>query len=327
MSDPSTRMLRLLSLLQTHRFWEGPELARELTISERTLRRDVERLRSLGYPVDAARGTGGGYQLRAGQRLPPLLLDDEDAVAIAVGLRTAAVGTVQGIEEASVRALAKLEQVLPPGLHRRIAALQEAIVLAPRSGMPVDSAALVTISQACRDRERLRFDYVRKDGERADRTVEPHRLVSDHGRWYLVGWCLRRDDWRTFRVDRMTSPAVTGTRFVGRSLPRGQDAASYVRESMQSQPMRWEASIRVACAADALPSAATWWRGRVEPIDDESCRIRTSADDIEWLTVHLMFLDADYVVEGPPELVDHLRATAGRIGRGVASGRERSGGD
>ncbi|MFA4927737.1 MAG: YafY family protein [Patulibacter sp.] len=321
MSDPSTRMLRLLSLLQTHRFWEGPELAEELDVSERTLRRDVERLRGLGYPVDAARGTGGGYQLRAGQRLPPLLLDDEDAVAIAVGLRTAAVGTITGIEEASVRALAKLEQVLPPALHRRIAALQEAIVPTPKFGMPIDSATLVILGQACRDRERLRFGYVRKDGEQADRTVEPHRLVADHGRWYLVAWDVRRDDWRMFRVDRMSDPASTGTRFVGRSLPGGQDAGEYVRASMRDQPMRWEASIRVACAADALPSPATWWRGRVEPIDDASCRIRTSADNLEWLTVHLMFLEADYVVEGPPELAEHLRATAERIGRACGGGQ------
>ncbi len=319
MSDPSTRMLRLLSLLQTHRFWEGAELAAELDVSERTLRRDVERLRSLGYPVDAARGTGGGYQLRAGQRLPPLLLDDEDAVAIAVGLRTAAGGTISGIEEASVRALTKLEQVLPPALHRRISALQEAIVPVPRYGMPVESAALVTISQACRDRERLRFGYVRKDGDRADRTVEPHRLVSDHGRWYLVAWCLRREDWRMFRVDRMTSPSSTGTRFVGRTLPGGVDAAAYVRASMQRQPMRWEASIRVLTDADSLPREVTWWRGRVEPIDDASCRIRTSADNLEWLTVHLMFMDCDYVVEGPPELVEHVRAAGKRMARACGS--------
>lgn len=315
MSDPSARMLRLLSLLQTHRFWEGGELAGELDVSERTLRRDVERLRGLGYPVDAARGTGGGYQLRAGQRLPPLLLDDEDAVAIAVGLRTAAGGTISGIEEASVRALTKLEQVLPPALHRRISALQEAIVPVPGFGVAIDSAVLVVLGQACRDRERLRFGYRRKDGEEADRTVEPHRLVSDHGRWYLVAWDLRREDWRMFRVDRMTAPASTGTRFVGRSLPGGQDAASYVRASMQSQPMRWEASIRVLTDADSLPREATWWRGRVEPIDDASCRIRTSADNLEWLTVHLMFLDCDYVVEGPPELVAHVRTAAERMGR------------
>ncbi len=319
MSDPSTRMLRLLSLLQTHRFWEGGELADELGVSERTLRRDVERLRSLGYPVDAARGTGGGYQLRAGQRLPPLLLDDEDAVAIAVGLRTAAGGTIAGIEEASVRALTKLEQVLPPTLHHQIAALQEAIVPVPKFGMPVASAALVTISQACRDRERLRFGYVRKDGEQADRTVEPHRLVSDHGRWYLVAWDLRREDWRMFRVDRMTSPTSTGTRFVGRSLPGGQDAASYVRESMQNQPMRWEASVRVQTPAESLPQEVSWWRGRVEPIDDQSCWIRTSSDNLEWLTVHLMFMDCDYVVEGPPELIEHVRATAERMGRACGS--------
>lgn len=319
MTDPSTRMLRLLSLLQTHRFWEGPELASELGVSERTLRRDVERLRGLGYPVDAARGTGGGYQLRAGQRLPPLLLDDEDAVAIAVGLRTAAGGTVSGIEEASVRALTKLEQVLPAALHRRIAALQEAIVPVPKHGMPVDAAVLVVIGQACRDRERLRFGYVRKDGEQADRTVEPHRLVADHGRWYLVAWCLRREDWRMFRVDRMTSPSVTGTRFAARSLPDGQDAASYVRASMRSQPMRWDASVRVLAPADALPREVTWWRGRVEPIDENSCRIRTSADNLEWLTVHLMFMDCDYVVEGPPELIDHVRKAAERMSRSCGS--------
>ncbi|WP_320672831.1 helix-turn-helix transcriptional regulator [Patulibacter defluvii] len=317
MSDPSSRMLRLLSLLQTHRFWAGPELAAELDVSERTLRRDVDRLRELGYPVDAARGAGGGYQLQAGSQLPPLLLDDDDAVAIAVGLRTAAGGSVAGIEETSVRALAKLEQVLPPKLRRRVSALQAAI--APSVGPPsaVDATVLAVIAQACRDQERLRFGYRRRDGEVGDRTVEPHRLVSLQRRWYLAAWDARRQDWRTFRVDRISDPAGSGSRFAPRRPPTG-DAVEYVRSSIRSMPARYEAVVTVEAAADAIPREVAWMRGEVEPIDDRSCRIRTRGDSLEWLTLHLAFLQHDYRIEGPPEFLAHVRERSARLARAAA---------
>src|SRR5690606_19930835 len=230
MANTSARMLRLLSLLQTHRYWPGRELAEKLAVSPRTLRRDVERLRELGYPVEASRGVAGGYQLQAGAALPPLLLDDDEAVAIAVGLRNAAGTAVAGIGEASVRALTKVVQVMPPRLRRRVDALQTYTVPAALgAGTTVDANALTVIAQACRDDERLRFGYRTRAGERASRLVEPHRLVSLGSRWYLVAWDTERHDWRTFRVDRLTEPAVTGVRFRPRELP-ASDAAQFVRD-------------------------------------------------------------------------------------------------
>src|SRR3954451_16275539 len=214
MANTSARMLRLLSLLQTHRYWPGGELADRLEVSSRTLRRDVDRLRDLGYPVDATRGAAGGYQLQAGAAVPPLLLDDDEAVAIAVGLRTAAAGAVGGFEETSVRALAKVIQLLPPRLRKRIDALRAVTPPGVFGGGPtLDAATLTTIAMACRSEERLRFDYTPRDGQAAARHVEPHRLVSLGRRWYLIAWDLDRADWRNFRVDRIAAPELSGTRF------------------------------------------------------------------------------------------------------------------
>src|SRR5919199_1036139 len=187
MANPSSRMLRLLSLLQTHRYWPGAELADRLEVSVRTLRRDVDRLRDLGYPVRAERGVAGGYQLQAGAAVPPLLLDDDEAVAIAVGLRSAAPGAVAGFEETSVRPLAKVIQLLPPRLRRRIDALQAATSPAVFGGGPtVDAATLTTLAMSCRGEERLQFDYRPREGEASTRYVEPHRMVSLGSRWYLI---------------------------------------------------------------------------------------------------------------------------------------------
>ncbi|MBO9534420.1 MAG: YafY family transcriptional regulator [Solirubrobacteraceae bacterium] len=321
MADPSSRMLRLLSLLQTHRFWLGEDLAGRLEVSERTLRRDVDRLRELGYPVAASRGVGGGYQLQAGSQLPPLLLDDEDAIAIAIGLRTAAGGNVEGMEEAAVAALTKLDQVLPPRLRTRVAALQESIApaLPMRPHQAVDLDVLTIVAQACRDEERLRFGYRRRDGEESERTVEPHRLVSLEGRWYLVAWDARRSDWRTFRLDRVQSPERTGSRCAKRKLP-GNNAAEYVRQSIRSMPAQWTAQVRVMAPASELRPEIAWLRGEVEDLGDGTCCITTSGDSLEWLSVHLGFLAAhDYRVEGPPELIEFVRADAGRRARAVGA--------
>src|SRR5438105_8151897 len=229
MSPTSSRLLEMLSLLQGRRDWPGNELADRLEVSGRTIRRDIERLRDLGYPVESLTGPAGGYRLRAGTAMPPLLLDDEEAIAIAVGLRTAARASVTGIEEAAVRALVKLEQVLPAHLRRRVAALGSATFTLPVAGPTVDPQHLTVIAAACRDSQCLRFGYHSRDGADSRREVEPHSLVNLGRRWYLVAWDRRREDWRTFRIDRLDRPASTGVRFAPRSLPAA-DAAAYVEE-------------------------------------------------------------------------------------------------
>jgi predicted DNA-binding transcriptional regulator YafY len=309
MANTSTRMLRLLSLLQTHRYWPGAELADRLEVSARTLRRDVDRLRELGYPVDAARGVAGGYQLQAGAAMPPLLLDDDEAVAIAVGLRTAAAGAVAGLEETSVRALAKVIQLLPPRLRRRIDALQAATSLGVLGGGPsVDATALTTIAMACRGEERLRFGYTTRDGEAATRLVEPHRLVSLGRRWYLVAWDLDRADWRSFRVDRLTGPALTGARFRPREIPGG-DAVAWVRDRLAVNPQRYAVSVLVQAAAERVRSVVGHW-GTVEQVTGETCRLRMSVDDLSWPVMVLGVVGADFTVESPDELHDRARAAA-----------------
>src|SRR5215218_2209561 len=235
MLETSARLLRLLSLLQARRDWTGPELAARLGVSPRTLRRDMDKLRGLGYPVDATPGTAGGYRLGAGAMLPPLLLDDEEAVAVAIGLRTAAGGTITGIEETSVRALAKLEQVLPSRLRHRVTALHAVTVPLSPGGAQVDPDTLTALAAACRDHQRLRFDYRSHDGTATVRITEPHRLVHTGRRWYLVAWDVERDDWRTFRVDRVTPRIPTGPRFAPRALP-DLDVGGYTSYAVSTAP-------------------------------------------------------------------------------------------
>ncbi|BCJ51750.1 DeoR family transcriptional regulator [Actinoplanes sp. NBRC 14428] len=329
MANTSARMLRLLSLLQTHRYWPGAELADRLEISPRTLRRDVDRLRDLGYPVDAARGVAGGYQLQAGAAVPPLLLDDDEAVAIAVGLRTAAAGAVAGFEETSVRALAKVTQLLPPRLRRRIDALRA--VTAPGvlgAGPVLDPASLTTIALACRGEERLRFDYAPRDGESAPRHVEPHRLVSLGRRWYLIAWDLDRGDWRSFRVDRLTNPALTGARFRPRDIPGG-DPVAWMRARMATVPSRYDVSVLIAAPATSVHGQVGQW-AVIEPVTADSCRLRMSVDDLGWPVMILGVVGADFTIESPPELHEHTRNVARTLLRAQpaqqgASGHPRAG--
>ncbi|OJF10381.1 helix-turn-helix transcriptional regulator [Couchioplanes caeruleus] len=316
MANTSARMLRLLSLLQTHRYWPGAELAERLEVSPRTLRRDVDRLRDLGYPVDAARGVAGGYQLQAGAAVPPLLLDDEEAVAIAVGLRTAAAGAVAGFEETSVRALAKVIQLLPPRLRRRIDALQAATAPAVPGGGPVlDATTLTTIAMACRGEERLRFDYRPRDGEGDTRHVEPHRLVSLGRRWYLIAWDLDRGDWRSFRVDRLTKPALTGARFRPRDIPGG-DPVAWMRTRLAGAPNRYDVSVLIGAPAEVVRRQVGHWAA-VEPVAERSCRMRMSVDDLGWPVMILGVLGADFTIESPPELHARARETAQALLRGA----------
>jgi predicted DNA-binding transcriptional regulator YafY len=313
----SARLLRLLSLLQARVDWSGPELAERLGVTARTVRNDVERLRGLGYPVHATPGVGGGYRLGAGAALPPLLLDDDEAVAVAVGLRTAANGTVTGIEETSVRALAKLEQVLPSRLRDRVAALHAATVeIGVRTGPTVDAQVLTAIADACRDHQRLRFDYRTHDGSPSVRSVEPHRLVHDRGRWYLVAWDTDRRDWRTFRADRIEPRTPTGPRFAPRDPPGG-DVATYLSRGVGSATWRCRARVTVhaaaAAAAGRLPPAVL-----VEAVDERTCIVDAGSDSPHMLAVYLGMLDADFEVREPPELVEQLRSLADRYRRATA---------
>ena len=312
MLETSARLLRLLGLLQTRRDWNGPQLAHELGVTTRTIRKDVERLRTLGYPVNAAPGVAGGYRLGAGASLPPLLLDDEEAIAVAVGLRTAgAGGGVAGIEETSLGALAKLEQVLPAHLHRRVRALHDTtIAIAPgRVAVPAD--VLTAIATAIRDRRRLRIDYEDFNGRAALRAVDPHRLVHTRGRWYLVAWDVDRDDWRTFRVDRMRPRAHSGPRFTRRGDPDG-DLRQYVERGLGSATWRYCARVKVHAPAAQIiarvPPAVI-----VEAIDEQTCFANVGSDSAHELAMWLSLLDANFDASHDPELALELRGVATRL--------------
>ncbi|WUI03239.1 YafY family transcriptional regulator [Spirillospora sp. NBC_00431] len=312
----SARLLRLLSLLQARRSWPGPELGERLGVSVRTVRRDVDRLRDLGYPVHATPGAAGGYGLEAGAAMPPLLLDDEEAVAIAVGLRAAAGGAVEGMGEASVRALAKLEQVLPSRLRRRVTALHAATtpLTGPPAGPAVDPETLTVLAAACRDGERVRFGYRDAGGEETGRLVEPYGLVSAGRRWYLVAFDTGRGAWRTFRADRVTGPRPTGVRCPPREPPAADAAAFVTRSLARSRPLQ-RAVLTVHASAAELTDRFRVTGAEVEPVDDHTCVLRTSADSLEWTALRIAYLDLDFDVQGPPELTARLAAMAARLTR------------
>jgi predicted DNA-binding transcriptional regulator YafY len=316
MPDTSARLLRLLSLLQARRDWTGTELAARLGVTTRTIRYDIDRLRGLGYPVDARPGVAGGYRLGSGGGLPPLLLDDEEAVAVAVGLRTAASGSVAGIEETSVRALAKLQQVLPSRLRHRVSAFQSHTLPVPSRGPRVDPDLLTMIASACRDRERLRFDYRTHAGAPSRRDVEPYRLVNHWQRWYLVAWDTGREAWRTFRADRIEPRPPPGPRFPPRALPSDQEIAVQVARGAGEAAWRYRAKVivhaRAAYVTDRLPIPVA-----VESLGEDRCVFEPGSDHPEMLALYLGLLDADFTVVDSPELVAALRKLAGRYRRAV----------
>jgi predicted DNA-binding transcriptional regulator YafY len=316
MLETSARLLRLLSLLQTRRDWTSGELATRLGVTTRTIRNDVDRLRGLGYPVEARPGVAGGYRLGAGGTLPPLLLDDDEAVAIAIGLRTAASGSIAGIEETSVRALAKLQQVLPSRLRHRVSSFQSHMLPMPSSGPQVDPDVLTVIASACRDHERLRFDYRTHSGAASQRSVEPYRLINDRRRWYLVAWDVDRDAWRTFRVDRIEPRTPAGPRFTPRALPPDREVTAQVARGVGEATWRYRARVIVH-------APATWVQGRLPiPVDVESlghdrCAFEPGSDHPQMLALYLGMLDADFEIVDSPELVDSLRKLASRYQRAV----------
>ncbi|HUC57640.1 MAG TPA: YafY family protein [Streptosporangiaceae bacterium] len=318
MLETSARLLRLLSLLQTPRDWTGTELAGRLGVSARTVRNDVGKLRDLGYPVVATRGPAGGYRLGAGAAMPPLLLDDEEAVAVAVGLRTAAGGAIAGIEETALRALAKLEQVLPSRLRSRVGSLQSVITPVPAAAGPlVDPDVLTAIAAACRSRERLRFSYLAHDGTPSDREAEPYQLVNWGRRWYLVAFDVRRGDWRTFRVDRVTVRTPGGGRFTPRPLP-AEDLAMWVSRRAAYAGWRYQARVTVFAPAAAVLERIGPYAGTVTEAGDGTCVLDTGSDSLQTLAAYLGMLGPEFRVESPPELAGHLRELADRYRRAVS---------
>lgn len=326
MAATTTRTLELLSLLQSHRHWSARELVDRLGVSERTLRRDVERLRELGYGIESMRGSAGGYRLEAGTGLPPLLLTDDEGVAIAVGLRSQATAGLRGAEHTTLSALAKIEQVLPPALRRRIDALQSHATLGAggrgpgrdgngaRPAPEIDTELLGLLALGCRDSERLRFSYTDAAGETTSRVVEPYRLVPVARRWYLLAWDRQREAWRTFRLDRIADVFQTRVHFEPR--PMTDEAA---RARVETALRYRDRSVRARVVID-LPQAELvdhlGWYGRDVVADGpDRCVWPLEADTVENLVMALMWVPrgAAYRVDGPPEVLEFLAAQAARF--------------
>ena len=311
--DTAERLLKLLGLLEGRIDWTAEDLARRLEVTTRTVRRDISRLRDLGYPVEAVAGPGGGYRLGAGGKLPPLLLDDEEALAVALGLRVAATTAVGGLEDASLSALSKLEHVLPPRLRTQLEDISEATVsTVTSSASPADHGALALTASAARSRQRMRFAYIDNEGRRSERHVEPLRLVHTGRRWYLVAFDIDRDDWRTFRLDRVTEPRATGMRSARRPAP---DPVEFVNRGVAIDAYAHRASVRLMVSRERAAHAIPRTVGALEAIGPEETRLVIGADDLNWLARYLVSFPWEFVVEEPEELAKELR----RLGRSLAA--------
>lgn len=315
-TGPTARALRLLDLLQSRPVWSGTELADRLGVTTRSVRRDVERLRELGYPVRAEHGSGGGYQLGAGRRLPPLLLDDAEAVAVAVCLRLAAGGTVEGVGEAAVRTLAKLDQVLPSRLRAQVEAIHEATVTLDSAGPIVDAGTLLALARAVRETEQVTFTYAGPRGS-GERRVEPYRLVATGRRWYLLAYDLDRDDWRTFRLDRIGMPQAVGWRFKPREAP---NAADFVQRAISQWVYDHVARVRIAAprrtVAQRIPASV----GTVTADGRRHCIFEAGGNDLDAMAMHIGALPWPLEVLDPPALREAMRAQAARLTRAIATG-------
>ncbi|ODQ93880.1 helix-turn-helix transcriptional regulator [Mycolicibacterium holsaticum] len=314
MAETTSRVLQLLGLLQSRRVWTGEELAERLNVTTRSVRRDVERLRDLGYPVHASKGRGGGYRLGAGAALPPLLLDPDEAVAMAVCLRLAAGGTIAGVGESALRALSKLDQVMPARLRSQVTAVHDATVTltSPSSDPPVEPDVLMTLARASRDHEHVSAGYVDIRGNATQRRLEPYQLVTTGRRWYLLAYDRDRQDWRSLRLDRMSEVRALGTTFVARDAP---DAATYVRRSISSSPYRYVARVRYQApeevVAQHFPAAAA----SIEPDGPDACIVTSGADDPERMVLYFATVGYDFEVLEPPEVVRAVAAVAQRLCR------------
>lgn len=312
MPETTARVLRLLDLLQSRPVWSGTELAERLGVTTRSIRRDVGRLRDLGYPVHAEHGAAGGYRLGAGGRLPPLLLDDSEAVAVAVCLRLAAGGTVEGLGEAAVRTLAKLDQVLPARLRVQVEAIHASTVTLDFPAPAVDASSLLTIAQACREHVRVTFTYAAARGEPTERRAEPYRLVATGRRWYLLAWDLDREDWRTFRLDRMDAVGSRGWRFTPREAP---DAADCVRRAISQAPYDHVARILVEAPKSVVEKRIPVAVGTVTGRGRRRCLLEAGGQDLDAMAMHLGSLPWELTVLDPPELRQAMARQAERLVR------------
>lgn len=314
MLEPSARLLRLLSLLQGRRFWTGAELAERLEVTQRTVRRDVDRLRTLGYPVSSSVGVAGGYQLDAGASLPPLLLDDDEALAIAISLRTVATSTVSGAEAAAVRALAKLERILPSRLRRRFRSMRSAVVPLHAMGPQIDATLLTTLAAASRDHQRVSFRYLDRQAKLTRRRVEPHSLVHTGSRWYLVAYDLKRDDWRTFRVDRIEGKATVADRFLPRELP-DEDVAAFVSRSIGSRAYTHRARVLIHAPRERVAERLHPLTGHLTAVSKRRCLLESGANSLSGLALYIASLGEEFEVQSPPELAKEITELAGRLSR------------
>ncbi len=317
MADTGARTLRLLSLLQHRPTWSGHELTQRLAISARTLRRDVERLRELGYPVRARPGVAGGYELAPGAALPPLVLDDDEALALVMGLHLAASQGTEEVAEASMAALAKVVAIMPVGLRRRVDAFRTmAIPSEPSSARAViDPATLATVAVACRNHERITFGYTDREGAATEREVEPHRMVLASDRWYLVAFDTDRHDWRTFRVDRLHELRALTRRFHPRPLP-GDDAAAFVAAGLMTVTARHTIEVQVDAPAGEVMARIGRW-ATVSEMGSGRCQVTVDADSLDWAAFALGTLGADFHVVAPPEFAGVLRDWSDRFAAAI----------
>lgn len=315
MSETTGRVLQLLGLLQSRRVWSGEELAERLGVTTRSVRRDIDRLRELGYPVAASKGHGGGYQLGAGAALPPLLLDPDEAVAMAVCLRLAAGGSVAGVGESALRALSKLDQVMPSRLRSQVSAVHDATVtLTTNPSEVVAPDVLMTLARACRDHEHVTAGYVDRAGAATRRRLEPYQLVTTGRRWYLLGYDRDKQDWRSLRLDRMADVTAAGSTFTPREAP---DAADYVRRSISTSPYRYVARVRYQAPAEAIAAHFPPASAQIEPDGPDACIVTAGADDPERMALYFAVEGTEFEVLGPPEVVAAVDAVADRLRRAV----------
>jgi predicted DNA-binding transcriptional regulator YafY len=313
-AETTGRVLQLLGLLQSRRVWSGDELARRLGVTTRSVRRDVERLRELGYPVHASKGHGGGYQLGAGASLPPLLLDPDEAVAVAVSLRLAAGGTVAGVGEAALRALSKLDQVLPSRLRAQVSAVHDSTIMLTRDSpeSPVEPEVLMTLARACRDREHVTADYVDRAGTPTRRRLEPYQLVTTGRRWYVMAYDRDRQDWRSLRLDRMTDVRAVGSTFTPREAP---DAAAFIRRSISASPYRYVARVRYFAPYNVVVQHFSPGSATVEADGSDTCVVTAGGDDVERVALYLAMVGVDFEVLDPPEVANAVAVVAERLRR------------
>jgi predicted DNA-binding transcriptional regulator YafY len=312
MSETTSRVLQLLGLLQSRRVWSGEELSERLGVTGRSVRRDVERLRDLGYPVHASKGHGGGYRLGAGAALPPLLLDPDEAVAMAVCLRVAAGGSVAGVGESALRALSKLDQVMPARLRSQVAAVHDATVTltSGQSDTPVEPDVLMTLARASRDHEHVAAGYVDIRGNATQRRLEPYQLVTTGRRWYLLCYDRDRDDWRTLRLDRMADVRALGSTFKPRDAP---DAASYVQRAITASVYRYVARVRYLASQEVVAQMFSAASVEIEPDGDDACIVTAGADEPERMVPWLAMPGIDFEVLEPPEVAAAVRNVAERL--------------